>query len=79
MVRKAASIILMTVFLCLGLTPLVTPAQIPVTDVAHIAINQMGWTATPDPVGQPAQLHAPAVPATRGHLHLGAARGRDPP
>jgi hypothetical protein len=46
MVRKAASVILMTVFLCLGLTPLVTPAQIPVTDVAHIAINQMGWTAT---------------------------------
>ena len=46
MVRKAASVILMTVFLFLGLTPLITPAQIPVTDVAHIAINQMGWTAT---------------------------------
>jgi hypothetical protein len=46
MVRKAASVILMTVFLCLGLTPLVTPAQIPVTDVAHIAMNQMGWSAT---------------------------------
>ena len=46
MVRKAASVILMTVFLCLGLTPLVTPAQIPVTDVAHIVMNQWGWTAT---------------------------------
>ena len=46
MVRKAASIILMAVFLCLGLTPLVTPAQIPVTDVAHIVMNQWGWTAT---------------------------------
>ena len=46
MVRKAASVILMTVFLCLGLTPLVTPGQIPVTDVAHIVLNQWGWTAT---------------------------------
>ncbi len=46
MVRKAASVILMAVFLCLGLTPLLTPAQIPVTDVAHIAMNQWGWTAT---------------------------------
>ena len=46
MVRKAASVILMAVFLCLGLTPLVTPAQIPVTDVAHIVLNQWGWTAT---------------------------------
>ena len=46
MVRKAASLILVAVFLCLGLTPLVTPAQIPVTDVAHIALNQMGWMAT---------------------------------
>jgi hypothetical protein len=46
MVRKAASVILMTIILCLGLTPLVTPAQIPVTDVAHIVMNQWGWTAT---------------------------------
>ena len=46
MVRKAASVILMAVFLCLGLAPLVTPAQIPVTDVAHIVLNQWGWTAT---------------------------------
>ena len=46
MVRKAASVILLAVFLCLGLTPLLTPAQIPVTDVAHIAMNQWGWTAT---------------------------------
>ena len=46
MVRKAASVILMAVFLCLGLTPLLTPAQIPVTDVAHIVMNQWGWTAT---------------------------------
>jgi|GEM_PF-3497978 len=46
MVRKAASVILMAVFLCLGLTPLVTPGQIPVTDVAHIVLNQWGWTAT---------------------------------
>lgn len=46
MVRKAASIILMTVLLSLGLAPLVTPAQIPVTDVAHLAMSQWGWTST---------------------------------
>jgi hypothetical protein len=34
------------VFMLMGLTPLVTPAQIPVTDVAHLVMNQMGWSAT---------------------------------
>jgi hypothetical protein len=44
--KRSLSLILVAVFVLVGLTPLVTPAQIPVTDVAHIAMNQMGWTAT---------------------------------
>jgi hypothetical protein len=46
MIKRSLSLILVAVFVLVGLTPLVTPAQIPVTDVAHIAMNQMGWTAT---------------------------------
>jgi hypothetical protein len=46
MLRKLASLILVAGLLCAGLTPVLTPAQIPVTDVAHIALNQLGWMTT---------------------------------
>ena len=46
MTTRSLSLILVAVFMLTGLAPLVTSAQIPVTDVAHIAMNQMGWTAT---------------------------------
>ncbi|MCL4370294.1 MAG: hypothetical protein M1380_05240, partial [Chloroflexi bacterium] len=46
MIKRSLSLILVAVFMLTGLAPLVTSAQIPVTDVAHIAMNQMGWTAT---------------------------------
>jgi len=44
--KRSLSLILVAVLMLMGLTPLVTPAQIPVTDVAHIVMNQMGWSAT---------------------------------
>ena len=44
--KRSLSLILVAVFMLMGLMPLVTPAQIPVTDVAHIVMNQMGWSAT---------------------------------
>jgi hypothetical protein len=46
MLRRLASLSLVVGLLCLGLGPVLTPAQIPVTDVAHIAVNQTGWILT---------------------------------
>ena len=46
MLRKLASLTLVAGLLCLGLGPVLTSAQIPVTDVAHIAVNQTGWILT---------------------------------
>ena len=46
MLRKSASVLLMAGLLALGFVPLATPAQIPVTDVAHIALNAWGWGQT---------------------------------
>ncbi len=44
--KRFLSMILMAALTLVGLTPLVTPAQIPVTDVAHIALNSWGWGQT---------------------------------
>jgi len=44
--KRFLSVILMAAMAMMMLMPMVTPAQIPVTDVAHIAMNQWGWTAT---------------------------------
>jgi hypothetical protein len=46
MFRKIASVMLMVGILCVGLAPLSVSAQIPVTDVAHIALNSWGWAQT---------------------------------
>ena len=46
MLRKLFSLVLAAGLLCLSFAPLFTPAQIPVTDVAHIALNQIGWAQT---------------------------------
>lgn len=46
MLRKMLGIVLMLGLMCALAAPLPSQAQIPVTDVAHIALNQYGWAAT---------------------------------
>ena len=46
MLRKLCSLVLAAGLVCLSLAPLTAPAQIPVTDVAHITLNQIGWAQT---------------------------------
>lgn len=46
MLHKMLGIVLILALVCAVVAPLPAQAQIPVTDVAHIAMNQYGWTAT---------------------------------
>jgi hypothetical protein len=46
MIRQIATLMLIVTVLIAGLSPVPVPAQIPVTDVAHISVSQWGWGAT---------------------------------
>jgi len=46
MLRKLSSLVVVAGLVCLSFAPRPNPAQIPVTDVAHIAVNEIGWMQT---------------------------------
>lgn len=46
MLRKMIGVLFVLALVCAALSPLSAAAQIPVTDVAHTTLNQVGWVAT---------------------------------